>query len=146
MVHLIEDIILEGSSQERTELALERADLPERFMMEKVQEKALGQILCFVRVEASAAHKQIDRLPIDSTDLRKGISGTGRLALRRKEDRTPTGGAKSSGGVGWRWRLRLQSDPFRFSKLSDTFRLEKQILYLAGSMESDLNATISKIS
>ena len=100
MVHLIEDIILEGSSQERTELALDRADLAERFMVEKVQEKALGQILCFVRVEASATHKQIDRLPIDSTDLRKGISGTGRLALRRKEDRTPTGGAKSSGGVG----------------------------------------------
>ena len=42
MIHLIEDIILEGSSQERTELALDRADLPERFMVEKVQEKALG--------------------------------------------------------------------------------------------------------
>ena len=42
MIHLIEDIILEGSSQERTELALDRADLAERFMVEKVQEKALG--------------------------------------------------------------------------------------------------------
>ena len=42
MVHLIEDIILEGSSQERTELALDRVDLAERFMVEKVQEKALG--------------------------------------------------------------------------------------------------------
>jgi hypothetical protein len=88
-------------------------------MVEKMQEKTLRQILRFVRIETSAPDKQIDRLPIDSTDLRKGILSARRLALRREEDCAPTGGAKSSGGVCWRWRLRLQSDLFRSFKLSD---------------------------
>jgi hypothetical protein len=85
-----------------------------------MQEKTLRQILCFVCIEAPTPHKQVDRLPIDPADLRKGILGTRRLALRRQEDRAPTGGAKSSSGVCWRWRLWLQSDLFRFPKLSDT--------------------------
>jgi hypothetical protein len=120
MVHLIEDIILERSSQERTELTPDRAHLSQRFVAEKMQEKPLRQILCFVCIEAPTPHKQVDRLPIDPADLRKGILGTRRLALRRQEDRAPTGGAKSSSGVCWRWRLWLQSDLFRFPKLSDT--------------------------
>ena len=83
-------------------------------MVEKMQKKTLRQILCLVHVEASTPDKQIDWLPIDPTDLRKRILGAWRLTLRRKEDRTPTGGAKSSGGVGRRWRLWLQSDLFSF--------------------------------
>ena len=144
MVDLIEDIILEGSSQERTELPFDRIDLSQRLMVEKMQEKTLRQILGLVRIEASTPDKQIDRLPIDPTNLRQRILGAGRLTLRRKEDRAPTGGAKSSGSVCWRWRLRLQSDPFRFSKLSETSRLEKQILHVAGGVKSDLNETFSK--
>jgi hypothetical protein len=119
MIHLIENVILERSRQEGTELPLDRADLSQRFVVEKVQEETLRQILCFVRIEAPAPDKQVNRLPIDPTDLRKGILSARRLALRREEDCAPTGGAKSSGGVCWRWRLRLQSDLFRSFKLSD---------------------------
>ena len=131
MVYLIEDIILERSRQEGTELPLDWANLSKRFVVEKMQEKTLRQILCFVRIETSAPRKQVDRLPIDPTDLRKRILSAWRLALRRQKDGAPTGGAKSSGGICWRWRLRLQSDLFRSFKLSDTFRLEKQILHMA---------------
>jgi hypothetical protein len=70
--------------------------------------------------------------------------GTRRLALRRQEDRAPTGGAKSSSGVCWRWRLWLQSDLFRFPKLPDTSRLQKQILHVAARIKSDPNATFQK--
>ena len=125
VVDLIQDIILEGSGQKRAKFAFDGIDVPQRFVIEKMQEKTLRKILCFVRIVAPPSHKQIDRVPIDPANLRKRISGTRRLALRREEDGAPTGGAKSSGGVGRRWMLRLQSDPFRYSKLSDTSRLEK---------------------
>ena len=144
MVHLIEDEILERSSQERTELTLDRAHLAQRFVVEKMQKKTLRQILCFVCIETPAPDKEVDRLPIDPADLRKRILGTRRLALRRQEDRAPTGGAKSSSAVCWRWRLWLQSDLFRFLKLPDTSRLLKQILHVAARIKSDPNATFPR--
>ena len=137
MVHLIEDIILERISQELTELTLNWAHLSQRFVVEKMQKKTLRQILCFVCIETPAPDKDVDRLPIDPADLRKRILGTRRLALRRQEDRAPTGGAKSSSAVCWRWRLWLQSDLFRFLKLPDTSRLLKQILHVAARIKSD---------
>ena len=65
-------------------------------MLEQVQKKALGEILCIVRRISAPTDKGIKRIPINSAELRQSGLSTRRLALRGNHDQGPTRGVELS--------------------------------------------------